>query len=519
MRELNIVNSGLTDYTTSYELQKKILKDISENNAPDTLILTEHPAVITRGKTIFDKEDILVSQEILKQKAIEVLEIDRGGNITLHCPGQLVGYALLNLEKTQKDIHLFIRNLEEVIIRALGDFKIAGERKEGFTGVWAGNNKIASIGIGVKHWVTYHGFALNVNPDLKVVSMINPCGLKNKKMTSIEEALNQQGDLFSTPTKITVDMKEVKRSVIRHFKDVFAYEELPMVAPQKKEEQKQVLPKWIKKRVSYNQPETTESVIKELDLNTVCNSALCPNINECFTKGTATFMILGNICTRNCGFCGVSKGLPQEIDVKEPEKITQAVKKLNLRHIVITSVTRDDLSDGGAEQFVKVIQEIRNKIPGKVNIELLVPDFKGKKEPLNKIIEAKPDILGHNLETVPRIYKKARAKADYLHSLNLLMYVKKHSSITTKSALMLGLGETHEEVLEVLADLRKVKCDIAVLGQYLQPLPQNLSVEKHITPEEFESYKAEALKMGFKSVVADAFARSSYHAQEAFNGK
>ncbi|MBU0952379.1 MAG: lipoyl synthase [Elusimicrobia bacterium] len=494
MNTLKVINLGLTDYSETWKMQKEILAQSAQR--ADTLILVEHNPVITFGRGKNDKSDILVSQEYLKKKGIEVIEVDRGGSVTLHCPGQLVGYPLIDLNKTGKDIHKYINKLEEVIIKILSDYGIKGERREGFTGVWVGQKKIASIGVGVKHWITYHGFALNVNPDMSVISVINPCGLKNKKMTAVAELTKQE-----------ISMQKVRELTEKRFREVFGMQE------------KQEFPPWIKRRVSCGTAGAageTANVLKDLKLNTVCNSAICPNKNECFSKGTATFMILGDVCTRNCNFCSVSSGLPGEPDKEEPKRIAQAVKKMKLKHIVITSVTRDDLKDGGAGQFVEVIKEIR-KINQKISVELLVPDFKGNIEAMKRIISAKPEVIGHNLETVPRLYKEIRSNADYRRSLDLLKSIKKYDkNILTKSGVMLGLGETKGEVIEVLEDLSAIQCDIVTLGQYLRPSKYNVAVQEFVKPEVFENYKKIGLEMGFRLVISGPFVRSSYHAEEAF---
>ncbi len=256
------------------------------------------------------------------------------------------------------------------------------------------------------------------------------------------------------------------------------------------------------------------NLLRRLDLNTVCEGARCPNIWECFTESTATFMILGNTCTRNCRFCIVAKGSPLLVDEKEPKRLARAVKKLGLKHVVITSVTRDDLADGGASQFFQTIVEVRSINPDVV-IELLIPDFEGRKRAIKQVLEARPDIIGHNLETVPSLYGEVRPKASYERSLELLKLVKiLQPDIYTKSGLMLGLGEEEQEILGVMEDLRGIDCDILTLGQYLQPSRSHLEIRRFIPPSKFEEYKRVAEKMGFLFVAAGPFVRSSYKAGE-----
>ena len=253
-----------------------------------------------------------------------------------------------------------------------------------------------------------------------------------------------------------------------------------------------------------------------LKLHTVCESAQCPNRTRCFTGGTATFMILGDICTRNCTFCAVDKGKPLPPDSEEPEHVVAAVKKLGLKYVVITSVTRDDLPDGGAAHFARTIEEIRGYDPS-VMVEVLIPDFKGLLPPLHAVIDAQPTVLNHNVETVPRLYPEVRSKANYQQSIELLKQAKLlNNQLLTKSGFMLGLGETRQEVIELLADLRRANCDILTLGQYLQPSLRHHHVVRYVTPEEFEEYENIGQEMGFSSVFSGPLVRSSFHAAEAY---
>jgi len=274
-------------------------------------------------------------------------------------------------------------------------------------------------------------------------------------------------------------------------------------------------PAWLNKKINLKDLNQTKELLTDLNLNTVCEKALCPNIGECFSNGQATFMILGDICTRNCRFCGVSKGEPKKIDLDEPSRVAQAVKRLNLKHVVITSVTRDDLELQGADIFNKVVKEIKENTQAE-SIEVLIPDFQGKKKLFDLVIEAKPDVINHNVETVPALYNQVRPLANYRVSLEVLRYTKeKDPSIFTKSGLMLGLGEADNEVLKVLDDLREVDCDFLTLGQYLNPSKNHYPIVDFITPEKFEEYKEEALKRGFKFVASAPYVRSSYKAREA----
>lgn len=277
-------------------------------------------------------------------------------------------------------------------------------------------------------------------------------------------------------------------------------------------------PHWLKKRV-YSSAGTTEKILADLCLNTVCVSAHCPNRGECFSKGEATFMILGNVCTRNCKFCAVQKGTPFTVDVNEPQKIAKAVRQMELKYVVITSVTRDDLIDGGAKQFVEVTKKLRDNFNGSAGIELLIPDLNGNWNALKSIVQEDITVLAHNLETVERLYPVARPQANYQRSLKLLKISKEEKpNLPTKSGLMLGLGETEEEVIKTMEDLRSVHCDFLTLGQYLQPGPDHLEVVEFISPEKFDEYRQIGIEMGFHNVASGPFVRSSYHAEKMVSG-
>ncbi len=256
-------------------------------------------------------------------------------------------------------------------------------------------------------------------------------------------------------------------------------------------------------------------LVETLKLHTVCESAACPNIGDCWNRRTATFMILGNVCTRRCGFCAVQKGGPLPVDYDEPRRVAEACAALGLKFAVITSVNRDDRKDGGAELFALTIQAIRERIPG-CGVEVLVPDFQGKREAMDLVVAAAPDILNHNTETVPRLYRQVRLGARYERSLDMLAYAKQSApKMPTKSGLMLGLGETIDEVLNVMRDLRTANVDILTLGQYLRPSPKHLPILRYVTVEEFADLKRAGYEMGFRHVESGPLVRSSYHADEA----
>lgn len=275
------------------------------------------------------------------------------------------------------------------------------------------------------------------------------------------------------------------------------------------------LPSWLKRSLPRgNGNFFTRHLLDDLKLETVCENARCPNQPECWSRRTATFMVLGNVCTRPCGFCSVPKGVPIHVEDDEPARVAEAAERLGLKHVVITSVTRDDLPDGGAEHFSKCIAAVRKRIPAAA-VEVLTPDFNGDEAAVDCVTDAKPDVFNHNLETVPRLYRVVRGRAGYHRSLDLLERVKQRSpEIVTKAGLMLGIGETVDELFEVLADLRAIRCDVLTLGQYLAPTLKHIPVARWVPPAEFDSLAAAARLLGFKQVVAGPFVRSSYHADD-----
>ncbi|HZK54312.1 MAG TPA: lipoyl synthase [Desulfosporosinus sp.] len=503
-----LLDLGKTDYQPVWQLQKKLQELRIKGQISDSFILVEHPPTITSGKDS-RLDHILAGEEWLATHEFQVFEIERGGDVTYHGPGQLVGYPILDLKEYQKDVHLLVHNLEEVLIRTLATFEIKAQRRVGFPGVWVGQKKIASLGIGVSHWVSIHGFALNVNPNLAHFKTIVPCGLPGVEMTSMTEELNR-----------SIPLSEVKNRVIEQMCTLFKWEIRP---PSQAVEQllaadglqaKVFRPSWLSVQApKAGVMEEMEGLLAKGRLHTVCEGACCPNAGECFALGTASFMILGDVCTRGCRFCAVSKGIPCRVDPGEAEALAETVKTLNLKHVVITSVTRDDLPDGGAGEFARVVQALRQKTP-ETTIELLIPDLVGSVQALETIVTVKPEVIGHNIETVPNLYAHVQPGANYERSLKVLADVKRlDPTIKTKSGLMVGLGETTQEVCRVMEDLREAGCDYLTIGQYLQPTPKHLPVMSYISPTMFAWYNEQAMERGFERVECGPLVRSSYHAQ------
>lgn len=277
-------------------------------------------------------------------------------------------------------------------------------------------------------------------------------------------------------------------------------------------ERRQAKPEWLKISIPAGEEfARLKRLMREQKLHTVCEEARCPNVAECWNAGTATFMILGDVCTRSCGFCNVKTGRPTWLDPDEPRRVAEAVRTMGVRHAVITSVNRDELPDGGAEIFAETIRRTRELNPG-VTVEVLIPDFQGEKWALDIVLKERPDVLNHNTETVPRLYRRVRPQAKYDRSLQIIRW-SKDAGMVTKSGIMVGLGETPDEVLQVMGDLRAAGCDIMTIGQYLQPTSDHLPVDRFVTLEEFAMYRNEGLAMGFRQVESGPLVRSSYHAE------
>ena len=539
MRELNIRWLGKLPYGEAYILQKGLHSATSQESSPfDYLLLLEHNNVVTIGRS-GDINNLLVSKNILNENNIEFFETDRGGDITFHGDGQLIGYPIIRLDDPKKVVP-FVRKIENVIIDTLAELSIDAFSKIDDTGVWTKEGKIASIGIKVSKWTTLHGFSLNISENTKGFDFINPCGSSDEHVVSI-----QQYDE-------TVSFKEITEIISRKFVEIFKYEKVdkqfsqftPRQLKKKKEfhidqllnngvfnasknsvpitlnssvKSEPERPEWMKVKANLGKDYLSlKSLIKEKRLNTVCEEASCPNIYECWSMGTATFMIMGDTCTRACGFCDVNTGKPCDLDMDEPYRVAESVKIMGLTHAVITSVNRDDLDDGGSAFFAKTIDEVRLE-NNQTSIEVLIPDFKGSKEAIDNIINANPEVLNHNLETVPRLQREIRTAASYGRSLALLQYAKEsHFLGKTKTGLIVGMGEEFEEVISVLKDLSRINIDIVTIGQYLRPTQRHRLIDRYVSQEEFEQYKTIGQELGIPHIESGPLVRSSYHAKDSF---
>ena len=537
-RELRVRWLGRVRYRDAHALQEALKKE----GAAEYLLLLEHPHVYTLGVRA-RTEHVLVDPESV---GAELVHADRGGDVTYHGPGQLVGYPILNVPMGLRAVPAHVHAIEQLVIDALGDLGLGGlGRLAGYPGVWvdpAGSEprKLCAIGVRIDRGRSMHGFALNVDPDLSMFGHIVPCGLSDLGVTSLAaEGLNVAmqdaveaivrrapdrlvpgasierqdaswwpGPARSVPPFSVVDtFPSASRALDRRLVDAGVDPGQGVALSSRK-------PEWARAKARIG-PELIRlrATMRELDLVTVCEEAGCPNIFECWADGTATFMINGERCTRACGFCLVDTRRPLPLDPGEPDRVAEAVARLRLTHAVVTAVARDDLGDGGAQAFAETIAAIRRRSPG-ATVEVLIPDCKGDEASLNIIFEARPDVLNHNLETVNRLQRAVRPSASYARSLSVLARAAA-AGCTTKSGIILGMGETVPEVVAALGDLRAVGVEIVTLGQYLRPTAAHLPVARWWAPAEFEELAEAARAMGIAHVEASPLTRSSYHAKRA----
>ena len=538
--DLHVRWLGAVPYGDAHALQAGLF----ERSGADHLLLLEHPHVYTLGRRAHP-DHVLVDPASV---GADLVETDRGGDVTYHGPGQLVGYPVLTLpewSEGEADVVAYVRALESVLVAVLQDFGIRDARAvAGFTGVWVGAEatpeKIAAIGVKVTRGRTMHGFALNVDPNLSMFSHIVPCGITDRGVTSMARVLGRAPEMRAVVDAVTGRLAEAFGYPTVERQDVVWRESPADLSAFSRgagvETPVRLLgrladagvevgvdegfrrPEWMRVRANLGgEYRDLKRLMRGLDLVTVCEEAGCPNIYECWADGTATFMILGERCTRACGFCLVDTRRPEPLDSAEPERVAEAVAAMDLAHAVITSVARDDLADGGAAHFAATIAAVRRRTPGAA-VEVLIPDCKGDPAALDVIFAARPDVLNHNLETVARLQRAARPSARYARSLAVLARAK-GSGLTTKSGLVLGMGETADEVRGALVDLRGVGVDIVTMGQYLRPSPMHLPVARWWHPDEFDDLRTFGEGLGFQHVEAGPLVRSSYHAREAAGGQ
>jgi lipoic acid synthetase len=500
IRDLGLI--AYADALTAQEEARRLVLDHGE----ESLFLLEHPPVITFGRN-GGEENLPYGREFFSAQGTAIVRSTRGGNITCHFPGQLVAYIVMRLDRRPGGLRRFFTDLEETVIRTLSRFGLAAARSDKGHGVWVRDRKICSIGVAVKHWVSSHGLSLNIGKDLSLFDLISPCGLPSVRATSLHRELDDE----------SIAMDSVKTAFVQEFTEMFTTEASAPVPDGRSDEPAAAplrLPPWLRRPLPRERTFFhTRSLVDDLKLATVCNAAKCPNMHECFSAGTATFLILGDRCTRRCAFCNIAPGSPGPPDPGEAGRVARAAAELKLSHVVITSVTRDDLPDGGAGHFAAVVGELRRVLPRSV-VEALVPDFQGSRAALEAVMQAGPRIINHNVETHPALYRRIRPQADYDRSLELLRRVRARG-LTTKSGFMVGLGENDDQVRELLRDLSAAGCDMVTIGQYMRPGRANPPVSRYVPPEMFAKYALWGREEGLRHVFSSPLTRSSYQARES----
>ena len=548
---------GRVAYDDALALQRRL----HAHSADDHLLLLEHPHVVTLGRR-GRREHLLVDVEALGGS---VVETDRGGEVTYHGPGQLVGYPILTVPGRRgggmADTAAYVGGVEQLLIDVLADLGLAAGRLDRHTGVWVEPDgprprKIAAIGVRLSRARSMHGFALNVDPDLGWFSRIVPCGITGLGVTSlaaegidasmrdvVDIAARRAAEVWGAHGRIDradvahrvvpADMAQFTRQAADTPQAVDAEEsagaEAEGVSPRlmgrleaaridgdgrEPVPYRSRKPEWMRVPLSTGPTfHKVRSTLRGLDLVTVCEEAGCPNISECWNDGTATFMILGERCTRACGFCLVDTRRPGPADPEEPDRVAEAAARMGLTHVVVTMVARDDLPDGGAAAVSETVETIRRRLP-LARVETLISDLGGKPDSLQTVFDARPDVLNHNIETVARLQRAVRPSAGYARSLSVLARAKT-AGLTTKSSIIAGMGETHDEVVQTLADLHAAGTDIVTIGQYLRPTARHLPVDRWWPPEAFERWKEIGESIGIGHVESSPLTRSSYHARQA----
>jgi lipoic acid synthetase len=547
---------GRVPYREAWDLQRAL----SRRSTDDYLLLLEHPPVYTLG-TNGDVDHVLVDPSSV---GADLIRVDRGGDVTYHGPGQLIGYPLISVGPGPHRGPQHVARVEQVVIDALvalGLPPASVGRLPGYPGVWVGLDdgtvgprKICAIGVRTSRGRTMHGFALNVHTDLSMFDHIVPCGIADKAVTSLaaegcpapmsgvvdaliasaQSAWGPASDIQRVTDASGVGGPAVPAGTAVHRSGGPGTEAVAVslgpprageraldrrllrsgVDPRTAVSMTARKPPWLRVKAHMGDAYLDlKHDLRHLDLVTVCEEAGCPNIYECWSDGTATFMINGSRCTRACGFCQVDTRHPLPLDAGEPERVAEAVERMGLAHAVITCVARDDLADGGASGFAATLAAIRTRTP-RTTVEVLISDCKGDGASLRTVFDARPDVLNHNIETVARLQRAVRPSAGYARSLTVLARAAE-AGLTTKSGIILGMGERMDEVLATLADLRAVGTDIVTVGQYLRPSAHHLPVARWWTPDEFEAVRSAGMAMGFAHVQASPLTRSSYHAREA----
>ena len=518
--KLNVRWLGKVPYHEALAVQSAMFKNSSRQH----LLMLEHPHVFTYGPSADLEKNLKCDPQ---QVGAELVKVNRGGDITYHGPGQLVVYPILNLAPKHgangpADMQAYVFGVEQLVIDTLLHLGVQNVgRLGGYPGVWVNvqsdePKKICAIGVRVSRGRTMHGFALNVSTDLTFMrEHIVPCGISEHGVTSLHElgfdlTVQQVADVVSMFAAQRFAGGEFDRHDVVWSSGAVAEHS---AAPSSSVQISARKPEWLRPHVSHG-PEVlaTKKTLRNLNLVTVCEEAGCPNLSECWADGTATMMVLGERCTRACGFCLIDTRKPLAPDANEPIRVAQAVAKMKLEHAVLTMVARDDLADGGMSHVAHCIREIRSASPS-TRVETLISDAKGT-DALEILFAERPDVLNHNIETVARLQREVRPSAGYARSLSVLARASA-AGLVTKSGFMLGLGETKEEVEATLVDLAAVGVQIVTIGQYLRPSSEHLPVARWADPQEFAYYAKFGVKLGIKHVEASPLTRSSYHAKQA----
>jgi lipoyl synthase len=522
---------GRVPYREALAVQQALF----DHGSDDHLLLLEHPHVFTHGPRADLATNVLVDPASVDA---ELVSVKRGGDVTYHGPGQLVGYPIVNVPNSLGAAD-HVCAIQRVIVESLTELGLddVGCFDE-YPGVWVGVSgarprKICAIGVRLAHGRTMHGFALNVAPDMRYMrDYIVPCGIPDKPVTSLTEegvdaSLQQVADVVARHAAMkwgggTAERQDVAwkhrpedlsafsrgegpGAVVRRLAQVGVADGLEISSRK---------PEWLRPKVVHG-PEviSLKKTIRDLGLVTVCEEAGCPNLSDCWSDGTATFMVLGERCTRACGFCLVDTRKPLAPMDDEPARVAEAIARMGVAHAVLTMVARDDLADGGLAHVARCVEAVRDRCPG-TRVETLISDAKGDASSLELLFAVRPDVVNHNIETVARLQRAVRPSAGYARSLSVLARAKA-AGLTTKSGLIVGMGETSAEVVGCLADLAAVGVDIVTIGQYLRPTTHHLPVQRWVEPGEFVEWKQAGEAMGIGHVEASPLTRSSYHARQA----
>ena len=523
---------GRISFAEANDFQRALLQ-----SGDDYILVFEHPPTYTRGIRTLE-EHFLVPPESLNAV---VIDADRGGDVTYHAPGQVVAWAIVTVADDPSAGKVHVTRLEDAVIATVRHFdpdRRLGrvDRLDGYPGVWADvdgiPSKIAAVGVRTErnalgHRRTLHGVALNVDIDLEGFRAIVPCGIADKPVASMT-SLGLEVSALDVDERLGVELEarlggaaavarversaasvSTERPLLRRLRKAGVDPDAGVPIHSRK-------PEWLRIEAHMGEEyQSLRTLTEDLRLVTVCEEAGCPNIFECWSAGTATFMVNGERCTRACSFCLIDTRKPFALDPTEPQRVAEAVVRLKLAHAVITCVARDDLDDGGAGAIAATIRAIRERSP-ETNVEVLTSDLKGDASSLQLIFDARPDVLNHNVETVARLQRAVRPSAGYLRSLTVLAR-SVQAGLTAKSGLMVGLGESADEVEEVLADMSSVGVSIATIGQYLRPTANHLPVARWWEPWEFVDLAERGRRLGLKHVQSSPLTRSSYHAREALS--